>query len=139
MPPSRVRYAGYYHIWKTVILNDEPELSGKTNRRVDCKDLETSSPFEEFRKDKKGRFIALKAIEKLIKECPSRYILLSYSNGGRATKGEISEVIKGCCSKVQVFAIDYKRNVMSNMRWTNNWIKEKETQHTEFLFLISYL
>ncbi len=136
MPPSRVRYAGYYHIWKTVILNDEPELSGKTNRRADCKDLTTSSLFEEFRKDTEGRFIALKAIEKLIKECQSRYILLSYSNGGRATKEEIGEVIKGCCSKVQVFAIDYKKNVMSNMRWTDDWIKEKEDQHTEFLFLM---
>ncbi len=136
MPPSRVRYAGYYHIWKTVILNDAPDLSGKTNRRTDCKDLTTSSLFEEFRKDKEGRFIALKAIEKLIKECPSHYILLSYSNGGRATKEGIFEVIQNYCSKVQMFSIDYKRNVMSNMRWTNNWIKEKEGQHTEFLFLM---
>ncbi len=136
MPPSRVRYAGYYHIWKTIILNDEPELSGKTNRRADCKDLETSSVFEEFRKDKKGRFIALKAIEKLIKECRSPYILLSYSNGGRATKEEISEVIQDCCSKVQVFTIDYRKNVMSNMRWTYDWIKEKKAPHTEFLFLM---
>ena len=125
MPPSRVRYAGYYHIWKTVILNDEPELLGKTNRRVDCQDLRASSPFEEFRPDKDGRFIALKAIEKLIKECRSCYILLSYSNGGRATKKEICEVINSCCSKVKVFAIDYRRNVMSNMRWTHNWTKEK--------------
>ena len=136
MPPSRVRYAGYYHIWKTVILNDKPNLVGKTNRREDCKDVKTRSLFEEFRKDKKDRFIALKAIEKLIKECPSPYILLSYSNGGRATKKEISEVIKKYCSEVQVFSIDYKRNVMSNMRWTNNWIKEKEDPHTEFLFLM---
>ena len=136
MPPSRVRYAGYYHIWKTVILNDEPELSGKTNRRTDCKDLTTSSPFEEFRKGNDGRFIALKAIEKLITECPSPYILLSYSNGGRATKKEICEVINSCCSKVKVFAIDYRRNVMSNMRWTHNWTKEKEAPHTEFLFLM---
>ena len=136
MPPSRVRYAGYYHIWKTVILNDDPDLSGKTNRRADCKDLQASSPFEEFRKDKGGRFIALKAIEKLINECPTAYILLSYSNGGRATKEEICEVINSCCSKIQVFAIDYKRNVMSNMRWTHNWTKEKESPHIEFLFLM---
>ncbi len=136
MPPSRVRYAGYYHIWKTVILNDEPALCGKTKRRADCKDLMACSLFEEFRKDEKGRFIALKAIERLIKECLSCYILLSYSNGGRATKEGICEVIRDCCSKVQVFSIDYKKNVMSNMRWTNNWIKEKEKKNTEFLFLM---
>ena len=34
MPPSRVRYASYYHIWKTICLNDKPELAGKTNRRA---------------------------------------------------------------------------------------------------------
>ncbi len=136
MPPSRVRYAGYYHIWKTIILNDKPELMGKAGRRVDCKDFNTCSLFEEFRKNKKGHFIALKAIEKLIRECSSRYTLLSYSNGGRATKEEISEVISDCCSKVQLFSIDYKKNVMSNMRWTYNWVKEKEKTNTEYLFFM---
>ncbi len=29
MPPSRVRYASYYHIWTTICLNDRPELFGK--------------------------------------------------------------------------------------------------------------
>ncbi len=136
MPSSRVRYAGYYHIWKTVILNDEPDLVGKSGRRMDCKDLKTSSLFEEFRQNKEGYFIALKAIEKLITQCQSPYILLSYSNGGRATKEEISEVINDCCSEVQIFAIDYKKNVMSNMRWTYNWIKQTEKQNIEFLFLM---
>ena len=58
MPPSRVRYASYYHIWKTIILNDQPKLTGKTNRRVDCSDKVVGSIFEEFRKDKKGKFQA---------------------------------------------------------------------------------
>ncbi|MDR2768923.1 MAG: DNA adenine methylase, partial [Treponema sp.] len=26
MPPSRVRYASYYHIWTTICLNDKPEV-----------------------------------------------------------------------------------------------------------------
>ena len=86
MPASRVRYSSYYHIWKTVILNDKPELAGRANRRADCADLKAGSVFEEFRKDKDGRFIALKAIEKLIEESRSPYILLSYSSGGRAGK-----------------------------------------------------
>ena len=137
MPPSRVRYGSYYHIWKTVILNDQPELVGKSNRRVDCKDLKVASVFEEFRKDKQNRFIALKAIERLIRECPTRYILLSYSNGGRATKKEICKVIEKQCQKdPHIFSIDYKKNVMSNMRWTHNWTKKTEQKTTEFLFLI---
>jgi len=35
MPPSRVRYASYYHIWKTICLNDKPDLVGAANRRAD--------------------------------------------------------------------------------------------------------
>lgn len=136
MPPSRVRYASYYHIWTTICLNDEPALVGKTNRRVDCKDQETGSVFEEFRKSEEGGFIALQAIERLIKECTAPYILLSYSNGGRATKEEICEIIEQHCKSTKVFSIDYKRNVMSGMRWTHNWVKEKENRHLEFLFLM---
>ncbi len=136
MPPSRVRYASYYHIWTTVCLNDKPKLMGKTNRRSDCTDTQAASVFEEFRKTKAGKFIALQALEKLIKECPTPYILLSYSNGGRATKKEICGVIENQCKNIKVFSVDYKRNVMSNMRWTYDWTKTKEEKHTEFLFLM---
>ena len=136
MPPSRVRYASYYHIWKTVILNDQPKLTGKSNRRADCKDLKVGSVFEEFRTNNQGQFIALKAIERLIKECSSPYILLSYSNGGRATKKQICEIIKSQCSKAYVFSIDYKKNVMSGMRWTHSWTKKTESKNKEFLFLM---
>ena len=136
MPPSRVRYASYYHIWKTICLNDEPELAGKTNRRVDCNDKVAGSIFEEFRKNTKGKFIALTAIERLIKECPSQYILLSYNNGGRATKEEICAIISKQCKKAQIFSIDYKRHVMSGMRWTHDWTKSNEGKNKEFLFLM---
>ena len=136
MPPSRVRYASYYHIWKTICLNDKPELAGKTNRRADCSDRVAGSIFEEFRKNTNGKFIALTAIERLIKECSSQYILLSYNNGGRATKEEISTIISQHCKKAQIFSIDYKRNVMSGMRWTHDWTKSNEEKNKEFLFLI---
>ena len=136
MPPSRVRYSSYYHIWTTVCLNDQPEVYGQANRRVDSHDRLAGSVFEEFRKDEQGKFIALKALDKLITECSSPYILLSYSNGGRLTKKEICRIIENHCKTAQVFSIDYQRNVMSGMRWTYSWTKEKEETHKEFLFLI---
>jgi len=136
MPPSRVRYASYYHIWKTICLNDKPELIGKTNRRADSSDRIAGSVFEEFRKNREGQFLALTAIERLIKECPTKYILLSYNNGGRATKEEISAIISKQCKKAHIFSTDYKRNIMSGMRWTNEWTKSNEGQNTEFLFLM---
>ena len=93
MPPSRVRYASYYHIWTTIINNDKPELFGKVNRRVDTRDLVSASVFEEFRKNEKGNFIAMEALRKLIQQTKARYIFLSYSSGGRATKQELNEII----------------------------------------------
>ncbi|MBM3251107.1 MAG: DNA methyltransferase, partial [Candidatus Nealsonbacteria bacterium] len=67
MPPSRVRYASYYHIWKTICLNDKPKLVGVANRREDVGDTVSGSIFEEFRKNNKGQFIVIEAIERLIK------------------------------------------------------------------------
>ncbi len=61
MPPSRVRYSSYYHIWTLVIKNDKPNLFGKVNRREDTRDGVSPSIFEEFRKDDKGNFILLPA------------------------------------------------------------------------------
>ena len=136
MPPSRVRYASYYHIWKTICLNDQPELVGVTNRRKDCNDKEAGSVFEEFRKNEDNQFISLKYLNKLIEECPSPYILLSYSNGGRVTKKEIKGIIERQCKKLKIFSIDYKKNVMASMHWTGDWIKETEEKNIEFLFLI---
>jgi len=135
MPPSRVRYASYYHIWTTIIRHDKPEVFGKANRRVDSRDGVAASVFEEFRKNNDGSFIAMEALKRLIQTTKSRYILLSYSSGGRATKKELNEIIDESGKLVKAVEIDYKRNVMGNMRWTNEWINSNGKYH-EFLFLM---
>jgi adenine-specific DNA-methyltransferase len=139
MPPSRVRYASYYHIWTTICLNDRPNLFGKANRRADTSDTIAPSVFEEFRKSASGRFIVIEAIEKLIKQTPANYIILSYSSGGRATANELSEVLNGYGKIIEVEKISYKKNVMAAMKWTNDWIKETDENNTEYLFLLEKL
>ncbi len=137
MPPSRVRYASYYHLWSTVCLNDEPELFGKVLRRKDTSDTLASSVFEEFRKnDRTGRFFAVEAIERLIRNTRARWIILSYSSAGRATAGEINEIFRDNSSLVETVVIDYKRNVMAGMKWTHDWVRDAEVPNREFLFLI---
>ncbi|HED37968.1 MAG TPA: DNA methyltransferase [Ignavibacteria bacterium] len=135
MPPSRVRYASYYHIWTTIIKHDKPELFGKVNRRVDSRDLESASIFEEFRKDEDGKFLATKALRELIEKTNAHYILLSYSSGGRATKQELSDIIQETGKLLKVVEVDYKKNVMANMRWTNDWVNSDGKYH-EYLFLM---
>jgi len=136
MPPSRVRYASYYHIWTTICLNDKPEIFGKANRRTDTSDTIAGSVFEEFRKNNSGKFIVIEAIEKLIKQTPADYIILSYSSGGRATANELHEVLNSYGRIIEIEKINYKKNVMATMKWTNDWIKEIDEDNFEYLFLL---
>lgn len=136
MPPSRVRYQSYYHIWKTVILDDRPEIFGAAKRRTDSSDTFSPSLFEEFRKSPSGRFIVTESIDRLIEETPAPFVVLSYSSGGRATAHELDEILRKHGKLLKVVEIEHKRNVMSGMRWTNEWLRDSERANVEFLFLV---
>jgi adenine-specific DNA-methyltransferase len=136
MPPSRVRYASYYHIWTTICLNDKPDVFGKAGRRTDTSDTIAGSVFEEFRKGKSGKFIVIEAIEKLIKETQANYIILSYSSGGRATAQELNNVLNSYGKIIEIEKINYKKNVMATMKWTHDWVKDIEENNYEYLFLM---
>lgn len=136
MPPSRVRYASYYHVWATIIKNDRPPLFGKALRREDTSDKIAGSVFEDFRRNGSGRFIVVEAIERLIKETPCKWIILSYSSGGRATANELNEVMNDNGELVETIELDYKKNVMASMKWTNEWLRDAEAPNREFLFLL---
>lgn len=136
MPPSRVRYAAYYHLWTSIILNDRPEIFGKAKRREDSRDGKAASVFEEFRKDEAGNFIAVEALRELINQTDARHIILSYSSGGRATAENLFDILDKSGKITNLVKVDYKRNVMASMRSTNDWIKQIEQPNQEFLFLI---
>lgn len=136
MPPSRVRYAAYYHLWTTVCLNDRPALFGKANRRADSSDRVAASAFEDFRRGASGRFAVVEAVEKLISRTRARHIILSYSSGGRATAEELTDVLNSSGRIIEMMKLDYKRNVMARMRWTNEWVRASETPNVEYLFLL---
>ncbi len=135
MPPSRVRYASYYHIWKTVVLNDKPKVIGAANRREDVSDTIAASAFEEFRKNANGHYLVIDTLKRLIEKTNAKYIVLSYNNNGRATFDAVLEIIKELKTKCSVFEMDYKKNVMSTMTWTNEWLGN-EIKNKEYLFLI---
>ena len=136
MPPSRVRYSAYYHLWTTVCLNDKPPLFGKAKRRLDTSDTVACSPFEEFRRSQSGHFLAVEAIGRMLREVRAQYVILSYSSLGRATAQELNEVISSVGRVIEAFEMDYQKNVMAGMCWTNEWIAEAQMPNREFLFLI---
>jgi adenine-specific DNA-methyltransferase len=136
MPPSRVRYASYYHLWTTVCLDDRPTLFGKAKRREDSRDLKAPSVFEEYRRNGDGRFVVIEAIERLIELTRARWIMMSYSSGGRATSEELAQVLSDKGKLLEVVEVDYRKNVMAGMKWTNEWISDSDEPNREFLFLI---
>jgi len=136
MPPSRVRYASYYHLWTSICLYDKPTVSGKAKRRADTSDILAASVFEEFRRNIDGRLVVVEAIEKLIQNTKANWIILSYSSGGRATADELNQVLRDNGTLRDIVVVDYKRNVMAEMKWTNEWIRESKQPNREFLFLI---
>ena len=112
-PYSSHTYFSYYHIWDSIARWDKPEVSLKTNRRIDRVtasedyDDSMSSPWN-------SKVNALKAFEKLIKRLPARYILTSYSNESLVPINDLIEL----CRKfgpIHVEEIDYKRNIMSQL------------------------
>jgi adenine-specific DNA-methyltransferase len=136
MPPSRVRYAAYYHLWATICKNDKPKIFGAAGRRVDSSDTIAATVFEEFRKDDDGHFLAVQAIEKLIESINARYVALSYSSGGKATAVELNEILHRHGKIMKTIEVDYKKNVMSDMTWTNKWLSDADKPHREFIFLL---
>jgi adenine-specific DNA-methyltransferase len=136
MPPSRVRYASYYHLWTTVCLHDKPELFGKAKRRRDSSDRVAASVFEEFRRNSAGRFLAVEAIDRLIHKTNARWVILSYSSGGRATAEELNQVLSGRGKILETMEIDHRRNVMADMKWTSEWVRDADQPNREFLFLL---
>ena len=135
MPSSRIRYNAYYHIWTSIILNDRPALFGKAGRREDSRDGNGGSVFEEYRKDGEGRFIAMNALHDLICSTKARYILLSYSSGGRVARDRLLEILKSSGKMLQCLEIDIRTNVMGQMRLTNEWVNT-DRKTCEYLFLI---
>lgn len=137
MPPSRVRYAAYYHLWTTIVLNDRPPVFGKTCRRKDASDTVSPSAFEDFRRNPvSARFVAVEAVERLVGNTRARWVVLSYSSGGRATARELQDALLANGTIHEVVELGHKRHVMAGMKWTNEWIKQSESPNREFLFLV---
>jgi adenine-specific DNA-methyltransferase len=140
MPPSRVRYASYYHLWKTVCVNDRPPLVGAARRRSDASDTVEPNVFEEFRRSDDGRYIAMRALEQLLAQTRARFVLLSYSNGGRATCEDLLSTIERLGFDRVVIGFQHKEHVMGAMVWTGKWVRERILDfegHREYLILMS--
>jgi adenine-specific DNA-methyltransferase len=136
MPPSRVRYAAYYHLWSTICRHDKPDIFGAAGRRQDSSDAIAATVFEEFRKDSQGNHLAINAIDDLLHATQARYIALSYSSGGSKTAEQLYDTLKKHGHLLKTIEVDYKRNVMAAMKWTHEWLRDAKEPNKEFIFLL---
>lgn len=136
MPSSRVRYGQYYHLWKTIILNDKPNLTGKINKREDNTAKDTFSVFEDYHKNEADIFYAQLAIESLIINSTSKFILLSYSTNSRVPITNILDFLAIHNYSFNVHYVDYKKNVMANMNSSKEWLALHNKTNYEVLIFI---
>lgn len=129
MPSSRVRYGAYYHFLETVALNDSPDTFGKVGRRIDSSDKMYHNPLESHDKN-----LAFKTFEQIFKKFESSICLLSYSNQGTLTIGELIDVVSKTHTVKSVYSVPHKSNVMANMVSTLDWCKD-DKQVIEHLIL----
>lgn len=132
-PTSRVRYASYYHLWKTVILNDQPEVFGEANRRIDSLDALNYNMFEDY-KQSNNRYNAEIALDTVLNAAVCKYIILSYSNNGRIPYKCLLSLVEDRLLKE--LSINHKNHGMTNMLKNSKYTNTQRLDNAELLFIL---
>lgn len=129
-PYNQHSYFSNYHIWETLIRNDEPETYGIACKRLDCKT--TKSPY-----NSKPR--SWDAFCELISFVDARYLLVSFNDEGYFSKAQIVELLSGK-GEVGYIPVDFKRYVGARIGIHNlhgeKVGKVSHLHNKEFLFLV---
>ncbi len=130
-PYNQHKYVGNYHIWESLVLWDKPEVYGVACKRVDCK--ARTSLFN-------TRGGAREAIGRVVAAARARTIVLSFSDEGYVSRGEI-EAILAQRGEVVVSAHDFRRYVGAQIGVHNpRGERVGEVSHlrnTELIYVVS--
>jgi adenine-specific DNA-methyltransferase len=102
-PYNQHSYRANYHVWETIVLDDQPEFYGVARKRIDCRDLETKSPFNSKRK-------IAEALDALLSTLQARHLVVSFSNEGFLAPATM-EAMLAPHGAVRVYEVDYDRYV----------------------------
>jgi len=112
-PYTAADYSTYYHIWDSITAWDKPEVSLKTNRRVDrVKSADTHD--KTMKSPWYSKKTALKATKELIDRLPVKYCVFSYSDEGLIPKEDMEKL----CSQyesVEWHEKEHDRHVMARI------------------------
>lgn len=117
-PYTTTQYASQYHLLETIAKYDAQEFSGISGKRN----------YEEQKSDFSIKRKALVALNDMIRDIDSRYIILSYNSNGILSDKQIIQLCKrySLNGKVKKVEIDYSR-------YSNSRSEKKD--NTEFLFV----
>lgn len=83
-PYNQHSYLGNYHIWESLVLNDDSETYGKANKRLDCRTR--PSPFN-------LKAEARQALEHVLFSLKSRRLILSFNDEGFVSLSELEAML----------------------------------------------
>ncbi len=130
-PYNQHSYRGNYHIWETLVENDQPEVYGKACKRLDCRTQK--SDFNSKRKFRETLLTVLSALK-------SQHIVISFSDEGFVNQKDLEAILSNFGS-VEVFGIDYKRYVGAQIGIYNpSGVKVGQVtklRNREFLYVVN--
>lgn len=101
-PPYNSReYLPNYHVLETIARYDSPTVSGVTGMR----------PYEEQKSEFCRKNTVYGAFKQLIRDCGSRYLLISYNNEGLLPTEELAALCQKYCvnGSFRLYEYDYRR------------------------------
>lgn len=117
-PPYNERqYASNFHVLENIVVDDKPELKGKTGLRN----------YEKQKSDYCTKSKVLKSFTDLINNCNCKCIVMSYSSEGLMSENEIIDILSAK-GKLEVYKKNYRR--FKTNSWTN-----KNTGLQEIVFI----
>lgn len=129
-PYNQHSYFSNYHIWETLVRNDEPEAYGVARKRADCRT--EKSDFNSKRRSW-GAFVDM------IRRLETPHVLVSFSDEGFLGREDIVALLGERWPEVACLPIEHRRYVGARIG-IHNPAGEKvgevsHTQNREFLFL----
>jgi adenine-specific DNA-methyltransferase len=103
-PYNQHRYFTNYHIWETLVAWDAPAHYGVACKRIDARDRDTHSPFNE-----RGRMAG--ALAGVIRDVDAEVIAVSYNDESWVTIEELEAMVAARGGAVCTLAFDSRRYV----------------------------
>ncbi len=103
-PYNQHRYFTNYHIWETLVAWDAPVFYGVACKRVDARDPETKSPFNERRR-------MAEALAGVIRDVNAEMIAVSYNDESWVPIEELEAMVEARGGAVSTLAFDSRRYV----------------------------